>query len=49
MVMMCHGALSLAGEGAAASARAEASTKMDVWIMNAAQQVPGCRQCLQLL
>lgn len=46
MMVICHRAASLAGAGAAAPVRAEASLQTELGVLDAAFQVPGCRDCL---
>ena len=39
-------ALSPAGVEAAAPARTEASMQVELWVVDAALQIPACRECL---
>ena len=46
MAVAHHMALSPAGVEAAAPARTEASMQVELWVVDAALQIPACRECL---
>lgn len=46
MVVTCHRAHSPADAGAAVTAMVEVSTQRELQVVDAALEVPGCRECL---